>query len=101
MKLPLLAASLLIAFAPQAHAQAQAESRTGIAAPWAAPAKPFVWENATVYFLLTDRFNNGNPANDLAYERKRDAAVLRVLHGGRPGRHHGQDQRRVTLPTWA
>ncbi|HBI71442.1 MAG TPA: alpha-amlyase [Massilia sp.] len=80
MKLPVLAASLLIAFAPQA--QAQAESRTGIAAPWAAPAKPFAWENATVYFLLTDRFNNGNPANDLAYGRKKDAAVLRGYMGG-------------------
>ncbi len=30
-------------------------------------AKPFVWENATVYFVLTDRFYNANPANDHAY----------------------------------
>jgi alpha-amylase len=52
------------------------------AAPWAAPAKPFVWENATVYFLLTDRFNNGNPANDLAYGRANDAAKLRGYMGG-------------------
>jgi len=46
------------------------------------PAKPFVWENATVYFLLTDRFNNANPANDLAYGRKADGAVLRGYMGG-------------------
>jgi len=45
-------------------------------------AKPFVWENATVYFLLTDRFNNANPANDLAYGRKADGAVLRGYMGG-------------------
>ncbi|MCP6297055.1 alpha-amylase, partial [Klebsiella pneumoniae] len=29
----------------------------------AAPA-PFDWHNATVYFVLTDRFVNGIPAND-------------------------------------
>ena len=47
-----------------------------------AHAKPFVWENATVYFLLTDRFNNANPANDLAYGRKADGAPLRGYMGG-------------------
>jgi len=54
------------------------------AAPATAPAqgKPFTWENATVYFLLTDRFNNGNPANDLAYGRKLDAATARGYMGG-------------------
>jgi alpha-amylase len=25
---------------------------------------PFVWEGANLYFLLIDRFNNGNPEND-------------------------------------
>ena len=42
----------------------------------------FTWENATVYFLLTDRFNNGDPANDLAYGRKADGATLRGYMGG-------------------
>ena len=28
---------------------------------------PFVWEGANVYFLLTDRFYNGNEAKDLIY----------------------------------
>ena len=36
-------------------------------------AVPFVWENASVYFLLTDRFNNGNTANDYSYGRGLDA----------------------------
>jgi alpha-amylase len=45
-------------------------------------AAPFVWENATVYFLLTDRFNNGNRANDHAYGRQDDAAPLRGYMGG-------------------
>ena len=45
-------------------------------------AKPFVWENATVYFVLTDRFYNANQANDHAYGRKDDAATLRGYMGG-------------------
>jgi alpha-amylase len=50
----------------------------------AAPAapKPFLWENATVYFLLTDRFNDADKSNDLAYGRKADAAPLRGYMGG-------------------
>lgn len=51
-------------------------------APVAAPKRPFVWANANVYFLLTDRFNNGNPANDLMYDRKADAAIMRGFQGG-------------------
>ncbi|MGN9070458.1 alpha-amylase family glycosyl hydrolase, partial [Lachnospiraceae bacterium HCP1S3_D4] len=30
----------------------------------------FSWDNATVYFLLTDRFKNGDTTNDNAYGRK-------------------------------
>jgi alpha-amylase len=45
-------------------------------------AKPFLWENATVYFLLTDRFNNAFTGNDLAYGRKADAGPLRGFMGG-------------------
>lgn len=52
------------------------------AAPAKAAAKPFLWENATVYFLVTDRFRNGDKANDLAYGRKADAAPLRGYMGG-------------------
>jgi alpha-amylase len=56
-----------------------------IAAPAADKAvarTPFVWDNATVYFLLTDRFNNAYTGNDLAYERKADAGPLRGFMGG-------------------
>ncbi|UGQ45375.1 alpha-amylase family glycosyl hydrolase [Massilia endophytica] len=48
----------------------------------AAKPKPFAWENATIYFLLTDRFSNGDRGNDLAYHRKADAAPLRGYMGG-------------------
>ena len=68
MKLSSLALSLLLA--------------TGAHGALAAPPKPFLWENATVYFLLTDRFANGDKANDLAYGRKADAAPLRGFMGG-------------------
>ncbi|MGZ3183292.1 MAG: alpha-amylase family glycosyl hydrolase [Telluria sp.] len=44
--------------------------------------KPLNWDGATIYFLLTDRFNNANPSNDLAYGRQRDAAPLRGYMGG-------------------
>ena len=43
---------------------------------------PFSWKNATVYFLLTDRFHNADKKNDLAYGRKNDAAPLRGYMGG-------------------
>lgn len=43
---------------------------------------PFVWENATIYFMLTDRFHNGNPDNDFQFDRKQDGAVLRDFKGG-------------------
>lgn len=68
MKLSSLALSLLLA--------------TGAHSALAAPSKPFLWENATVYFLLTDRFANGDKANDLAYGRKADGAPLRGYMGG-------------------
>jgi len=40
------------------------------------------WNNATIYFLLTDRFYNGNPDNDQTLGRKRDGAFLRNFIGG-------------------
>ncbi|WP_117879450.1 alpha-amylase family glycosyl hydrolase [Aureibaculum luteum] len=43
---------------------------------------PFVWEAANLYFLLTDRFNNGDPSNDINFERTEEAAKLRGFEGG-------------------
>jgi alpha-amylase len=43
---------------------------------------PFLWEAATVYFLLTDRFNNGDTSNDLNFDRTKETAVLRGFEGG-------------------
>jgi alpha-amylase len=43
---------------------------------------PFVWENANVYFLLIDRFNNGDKTNDKTYNRNKTTAKLRGFEGG-------------------
>jgi alpha-amylase len=45
------------------------------------PAATF-WNGATVYFLLTDRFANGDPTNDRALGRAADGRPLRNFEGG-------------------
>ncbi|OMP31881.1 alpha-amylase family glycosyl hydrolase [Mangrovimonas sp. DI 80] len=46
------------------------------------PEAPFVWEAANVYFLLTDRFNNGDPSNDVNFGRNNITGFLRGFEGG-------------------
>lgn len=43
---------------------------------------PFVWEGANIYFLLTDRFYNGNKDNDVNFERTNETGPLRGFMGG-------------------
>ena len=43
---------------------------------------PFDWKAANVYFLLTDRFNNGDTNNDINFNRTKETAVLRGFKGG-------------------
>jgi alpha-amylase len=43
---------------------------------------PFVWEAANIYFLLTDRFKNGDPSNDINFDRTLEIGVLRGFEGG-------------------
>ncbi len=43
---------------------------------------PFVWEGANVYFLLVDRFNNGDTSNDNTRNSGDKTAVLRGFEGG-------------------
>jgi alpha-amylase len=40
------------------------------------------WNHATIYFLLTDRFVNGDTSNDRALGRAHDGALLRNFEGG-------------------
>lgn len=43
----------------------------------------FSWDNATVYFVVTDRFENGDPANDSSFGRQKDGAdEVGTFHGG-------------------
>jgi alpha-amylase len=44
--------------------------------------KEFVWEGANIYFLLTDRFNNGDTSNDINFDRTKEAGKLRSFEGG-------------------
>jgi len=44
--------------------------------------KPFVWEGANLYFLLTDRFNNADKSNDINFDRTAETAKLRGFKGG-------------------
>lgn len=82
MKLTPLALTLALALGSSTVAGAAPQASKVAAAASAQAARPFSWDNATVYFLLTDRFNNANKANDLAYGRKADAAPLRGFMGG-------------------
>ena len=48
-----------------------------------ATATPFRWDASTVYFVMTDRFMNGDPSNDGAYGRTKDGAQeIGTWHGG-------------------
>lgn len=51
-----------------------------------AKAQDFEWQNATVYFLITDRFCNGDTSNDQNYGRRNDYGSEQLnaatFHGG-------------------
>jgi alpha-amylase len=46
------------------------------------PKTPFVWESANVYFIVNDRFNDGDKTNDHAYNRNKPTGKLRGFEGG-------------------
>ncbi|MEQ8238480.1 MAG: alpha-amylase family glycosyl hydrolase [Cyclobacteriaceae bacterium] len=75
MRYLLLFSALLFAFfaceSPKKNTEKTAEKQP-----------PFTWQNANMYFLMTDRFNNGDTTNDLSFNRKNDAAKLRGFMGG-------------------
>ncbi|PWA07026.1 alpha-amylase family glycosyl hydrolase [Flavobacterium laiguense] len=43
---------------------------------------PFVWEGANLYFLMTDRFYNGDKSNDVSFNRNKKTGKLRGFEGG-------------------
>ena len=74
MKTRMLAASLMAALAVSGS---KAETRQRV---------DFQWKGATVYFLITDRFCNGDTSNDVNYGRINDYGSERMnaatFHGG-------------------
>ncbi len=62
---------------PEKEALAATDTR-----PSATADVPFVWEGANVYFLMTDRFYNGNPGNDVNFDRTDPTGPLRGFMGG-------------------
>lgn len=69
--------ALLLAMALVSCQTAQQSTETIEKAP-----APFLWENATIYFLLTDRFQNGDTTNDVNFGRTKPTAPLRGFMGG-------------------
>jgi alpha-amylase len=57
-------------------AQGKKESKTKV------EKTPFVWEGANLYFLMTDRFANGDKSNDVSYNRTKTTGKLRGFEGG-------------------
>ena len=65
------------------HRQAPGhEVRSQAAATPAALDPATFWNSASIYFLLTDRFQDGDSSNDGALGRAHDGALLRNFEGG-------------------
>ena len=43
---------------------------------------PFVWEGANLYFLLIDRFKDGNATKQIYFDRTKTPGKLRGFEGG-------------------
>lgn len=69
----LATAALLLSVAACSPARHAARSTNGT---------PFLWENANLYFLLTDRFYNADKNNDVNFGRTQPTGLLRGFMGG-------------------
>lgn len=83
-----LALLLVLCFVQCRKAGSDSESTSTASTSASTPAAgdqaktPFSWRNATVYFLLTDRFHNGDPNNDVNFGRTGKTGPLRGFAGG-------------------
>lgn len=85
MKKLLVASSIFFVFFSCKEKTKEAIDETAVVTmPISKPTKsiPFVWEGANIYFLLTDRFYNGNKENDINFDRTNPTAPLRGFMGG-------------------
>ena len=69
MKLGKKTLSVILSLAMVSTVAVSSAAVTSAADTTTKTASSFSWDNASVYFLLTDRFNNGNPSNDHSYNR--------------------------------
>ncbi len=58
------------------------EVEANVVDPTSSVDTPFIWEGANLYFLLTDRFNNGDASNDVNFDRTETTGKLRGFEGG-------------------
>ena len=79
-----LSATCLLSGTAVAGTIATTSATLPVAAASSSDAPVFSWDNATVYFLLTDRFCNGDTSNDNAYGRMSTVAGdnRATFHGG-------------------
>ncbi|WP_299521200.1 alpha-amylase family glycosyl hydrolase [Winogradskyella sp.] len=61
---------------------AKEEVEANVLEPTSSVDAPFIWEGANLYFLLTDRFNNGDTSNDVNFDRTKKTGRLRGFEGG-------------------
>ena len=87
----MIAEAGLSSFVPlTVEAKEAVEAQVEEAAVNAAGDDNFTWDNATVYFVLTDRFYNGNTKNDHSYGRS-VGEVGADSYATRTGTFHGGD----------
>ena len=77
-------------------AQAVNTDKTETSAGTLKSASDFSWDNASVYFLLTDRFKNGKTSNDHAYKRNLDQNGQPAYGRSNAGAFHGGDFAGIT-----
>ncbi len=87
----LCAAIAATAFCLAPIAQAADTSKAAASAGTVKSADDFSWDNASVYFLLTDRFKNGKSSNDHAYKRNLDQSGNPAYGRSNAGAFHGGD----------
>lgn len=73
---------LLVSILFVAQSMAQPKANTTMESKANVAKTPFVWEGANLYFLMTDRFYNGDKSNDVNFGRNKKTAKLRGFEGG-------------------
>jgi alpha-amylase len=81
MTIAIIATVMTVAPVAASAQEAEVSSQDDKSTSTVTSASDFSWDNASVYFLLTDRFYNGNTSNDHSYERglEQDGSVTKKM----------------------